>query len=364
MCVILYIVYIFRQTYFAREYEIGIVFSLITIAISIALLNMQKLWQCILIEKEEFILILVSLVIAATLFSGIEHLIVTILKFALIFAFIVILVVKNNKILIIMADAGILCLISLGILNSLELIASKNFDNQIWIKNNLAFNNPNIGPFFAFSSLFVYFTKRENCKFWLLSALVISSWLILNFYSRTLLLGVSLLIAYKLIELFCLDVNKFTKFFIWALLLSTIASFTLGVALIAGWVTSTNVIYQKINTYSSARLFLMSKNPFVVSSSGQIVTIDAFDSIYYELIFILGPYFIYRIITFWRRVVVNANLITPHCNKIYAVAVFFYLGLFEGLIFKFSPLIIFVGGIIFCNTKDQESIKISNEIQS
>jgi hypothetical protein len=349
LCVSFYAIYIFRQTTLVDSFARIVEQTLIALAVSIVSLNLGQLKCAIIKSREKCIRLSLSMVIAGILFSEYGAMAISAGKVALILLFLVVVSHGNGKnILLKMADVGVLSLLILGAATCWD--GGGVFSNGVWTKNSLSFLNPNIGPYFAFASLYVYFVMRAEARFWFLFFLIILSSTMFNIYSRTFLMGSVLLMVYQLFNRSGVDLKKFIRISTWVVLFTTVASIAVSVFLIVGE-GAVDGEFGLINTLSSARLFFMAKNPFVVSSSGPVIMIRAFDSIYYELIFILGPYVLLRLFIWWRSVA-KKDKVDLYPMEIYSILVFSFIGLFDGMIFKFSPMIIIVCSIVFTEIKD------------
>jgi hypothetical protein len=337
LSLVFYGVYILKQTVLLDGHAKSVMLLLTVIIFSIIFLNLNQLRTALFDFKEGCIRLFLSIAIAGVLFASLIETQITIAKVALLLLFFVL--IKINKHLIIrMADVGLLLLMILSILIFFNLLESTSFTNNVWQKNNLGFINPNIGPYFAFSSLYVYFVMKEDKKFWLSILIIFTFWIILGVFSRTFIIGSVILILYKLVEKSSISLFNFTRIFYLFVVFVTIASIAVSVYLISGE-GSVNVVFKNIDNFSSSRLFFMSKNPFVISSSGPIILVNAFDSIYYELFFKIGPYAFSTLIMFYANIMIIKKIANSYPLEIYAITLLLFLGLFEGLIFKFSPMI-------------------------
>lgn len=324
--------------------------SLIAIFASIILLNLDQLMSVISRSKEVCVCLLLSMAISGILFAGYAATFVSIAKVALILLFMVVHYEKNNHFLLKLADVGVLTLVALGVATGAGVEEASMISNGVWEKYSLGFMNPNIGPYFAFASLYVYFVMKAETRFWLLFLLIITSSIMFSIYSRTFLMGSVLLAVYQLVKRSHVDLVKVVRLFAWIVFFASVASVAVAVFLVLGE-GAVNGVFGSIDAVSSARLFFMAKNPFVVSSSGPIIWMKAFDSIYYELVFILGPYVVFWLLVWWRLVAEIDRIIRLYPAEIYSILVFSLLGLFEGMIFKFSPMIVVVCSIVFVKIK-------------
>jgi hypothetical protein len=345
LIIFFYCLYIFRQTKLTNGYERSVELIIAIALISIIFLYFYHLKRSVFGFIKTNFQWFISIIIAGILFWDFKETSIVLVKILLIMIFIDVLQKKDN-IKIKLADAGILCIVIFGMANILTGIDNNIFINENWKKNSYGFFNPNIGPYFAFASLYVYFILKSEIRFWLLSMLIIIAWAVLDFFSRAFLIGSALLILYKVISLFSVDLKKLIFINFGIVILSLIISIVVACLLFLELI-QINGIFQKIDHLSSARLYFFSKNPFVATSSGPIFKIDTFDSIYYEIIFVLGPYAVYSLCLWLKIALTNDKIIDLYGPEIIAISIFLFIGLFEGMIFKFSPMIILVWEALF-----------------
>lgn len=241
-------------------------------------------------------------------------------------------------------------------------------------KSLSVFLNANIPSLFLFYTLNIYFILRLKKLFYFCALLMMFAYF-LGYYSRTALLGSTLLIVYELLSFDNVYTQNlimlFKKIFI-VTFFACVFCFIL-IKFNMSWLYSTegNQIFYKIDLLLSNRLLIVIF-AFNAAHNHGLLHISPFDSIIYEM-FIFGPLFIYYTIKnlmFNKRVSNETVCFMDRCT--FAFIVLLIIGFFEGLIMKFSPSSLFFVLYIFspslfienCFLKDMNSnlIKQSTNI--
>jgi hypothetical protein len=356
---IFYSAYIFKQSLLTDTAEVT-TFVAILAAFALIAINYEYLFAA----AYEFKRILLQLVLSIILVGILFHQPIMIMAVILKVVFIIILTAldsRNNKrIMLVMADFGVLCLIIIGVGVALSFIPSQYITSTQWSKNNFGFVNPNVVSYFFFASLFVYFIQGKSTRFWLLLIVIFVLWQWFDVYSRTFIIGSILLSIYALVahhEIISTALVKWVTKFVLLLSLIYLSICALMIFNVKDmWMEWTLAL----DGILSARLLFISFNDFYVSNSGPLLYIKPFDSIYYELLFVLGPYALYKWIQLFRTNFFNSQSDRDMRMHAYALSVFALAGLFEGIFIKMSPILLIVVMIMSSGFEGKLNRKISN----
>jgi len=354
LCGLAYVLYIYRQTIQASSHDLTIIFiaaMFLTIAIAI---NLNYVYIEIVKNWRNIFLCTLSILMSCILFHDLSASLVIISK-CLLLLFVGLIAIKSNgQTLIVMADFGALFLIAMGVFILSGSIEASLINNEVWVKNNFGFKNPNIGPYFALSSLFIYFITGKRGRFASLVVLICLAYIFFSVYSRTYYIGILLLAIYMLIDFNKINLRKF----IWTIILcifSIVSMYLLlyllivtELILIQGWISYLDHIL-------SARLTKIYEIKFFISEVGSIVKINPVDNIFYELIFIFGPYITYIWFKNFRNILPFNNLSNKDIVFYYGFLVFLLIGMFEGLFVKFSPMIVALVVLIFIKNNQNKT---------
>ncbi len=313
---------------------------LIVITILIIVLNLKRLLFFVRQNLGVIFYIIWSVLLAWVFFSQLETGLVSIIKLLLFTIFF--LIDKDNNFLATKYMAiGFSIAISLIILlNLVKLIDGVVFDNGVWIKNSLGFNNPNIGPFFLASIAYgVIFINKKLSLFIFFVAIILL--IFLSFYSRAEILTISTIVMVYVLNFFrfntrILAITIFSLFSIFSILFY-VSYF--------GFLNYDDFYLKSLNTLLSNRLHLIFSLPFLVASNGPIFLAEFNDGVLYEFLFVFGlPIFILFLYIAKGIAFESSN---PH--EITALIACITLGIFEGIINKVTPLGIGIFYFIFIN---------------
>lgn len=351
-----YMLYMCKQTFVATDYNLTII---ILMGISIGLvivMNYNSLYSKIVDIKYDILLFIISMLLCSILFKDVIDAIIVISKCAVIFIIGVLTIKSGRHILIMMADLSSLFLVTMGLLVFSGVLETNLISNEVWVKNDLGFINPNIGPYFAASSLFIYFITGKKIRFNCFLILVFFAYAFFSIYSRTYNIGILLLFIYMVLSLnqgkYRFIINWFSSFILFFIMmyLILVSLIVVGLVNINGWIGFIDYII-------SARLTKIYDINFYISEEGSIFKLNPIDSIIYELIFIFGPYTTYIFFSKLIRLVKIFYFRSGDTINSYALLVFILMGVFEGLFAKFSPMTVAVAILIFIN-KDQIKSRI------
>ncbi len=346
LCGLAYVLYICRQTIWAESYDFTIIFIAITLLSLAIALNLNFIYIEIIKIIRQFLLCALSILMSCVLFHDLSSSLGIISKCFLLFFTALIAIKSNGRALIIMADFGALFLFAIGLFVLGGLIEFDLITNEVWVKNNLGFKNPNIGPYFALSSLFIYFISGKKVRFICFTILVCLAYIYFSAFSRTYYVGILLLAFYMLVHynkiwlhyfILVMTLFIFSVIIIYLTLILLIATKLIA---IQGWIGF-------IDHMLSARLTKVYEINFFISEVGGIFKIDPLDNIFYELIFIFGPYIIYVFLQNFKNILLFYNLDKRQIVFSYSILVFIFLGMFDGIFVKFSPMVVAVLVLIF-----------------
>lgn len=310
--------------------------------LALIVINYKYIASAVYALQRELFLVSLSIAIAGILFLQPIETIVTLTKVMIVILLAALNYRSDSRIILFMSDAVVLCLIIIGVASNLEWIPNKIGNNGIWIKNYFGFVNPNLAPFFAFSSLFVYFVLDKKMRFWALLIAILIGWLWLDVYSRTYLAGTIMLLIYMFFSYHKSISKALMNYVIGLTLFGTLFYVLISLLLVFGVLVIDGGGLGYFNAMLSGRLFALSLNDLYVGDSGPLLHVIPFDSIYYELFFLLGPYALYK----WVKLCHNSITVgmTAHNGQMlaYALSVFALCGLVEGSFMKVSPMILLV----------------------
>jgi len=280
------------------------------------------------------------------------------------------------------ADGILLASLFVVLGSILHFIDSNYVINPNWIKFDGGFLNPNIGPFFFFSALIIYYLIYSEIMFYLTFFLILILAYYFNFYSRTFIIGTVLLFFFRMYEnFFFLYFQKINK----ALFISLISYFSLFSLSVIVFSLSSSFDHFRLNEFLSDSIHPTSPfhtynyetifstflykfnqfkeyvrysliNNFLSNRLGQIFDgllslnpniFRPFDSIFYE--FLTLWLFCFAIIYSQIKNIFFVKLNDRKLIRIrLACILFFFLGVFEGFITKLGfPLLFFLMLFLF-----------------
>ncbi len=354
LCGIVYVLYIYRQTIEASSHNSTIIFItaiFLTIAI---IINIKYIYIEIIKNWRDIFLCALSVLICCLLFHDLSTGLLIISKCLLILFVGLIAIKSNGQTLIIMADFGALFLFAMGVFILSGLIEANLISNDVWVKNNFGFKNPNIGPYFALSSLFIYFITGERLRFACFALLICFAYIFFSVHSRTYYIGALLLVIYMLIDFNQIKLRNFICAIILCIFLIVLIYLLLALLIFAelifidGWISSFDLII-------SARLTKIYEMKFFISEVGSIVKVNPLDNIFYELIINFGPYITYIFLKNFIKILSFYKLTNKDVVFYYGFSVFLLTGMFEGLFVKFSPMVVALVLFIFIKNNQNKT---------
>lgn len=353
LCGLVYVLYIYRQTIEASTHDLTIIFIaaiFFTIAI---IINLKYIYIEIIKNWCNIFLCTLSVLMSCFLFHDLSTSLLIISKCLLILFVGLIAIKSNGQTLILMADFGALFLFAMGVFILSGLIEANLISNHVWVKNNLGFKNPNIGPYFALSSLFIYFITGKRIRFACFAVLICFAY-IFSVYSRTYYIGALLLVIYMLIDYKQIKLRNFIRAIILCIFLILLIYLLLYLLIVTelisieGWISSFDQIL-------SGRLIKIYEMKFFISEVGSIVKINPIDNIFYELIIIFGPYITYIFFKNFISILSIYKVINKDVVFYYGFLVFVLIGMFEGLLVKFSPMVVALALFIFIKNNQNKT---------
>jgi hypothetical protein len=315
--------------------------------------------------KKYTLLIYISILIMLLLFENIIKATEFLFKFVYIMHLIYIFIkYKNSKMFIFMADVILILVLFVITLAQLGIMESSEASYNLWEKDFGGFNNPNTVPYFLFSILATYFIFGSLKRYHLALAITLILFLFFNIYSRTFFYGSVLLTILQLLFLNRYFLTLFSKYSrnIYLFISISVVSFLILVLFIPQYLEF--LMNSSINNLLSNRLDLILSGLYVVDSNTMSnINFIAFDNIYYELLFIFGPYLFWHycvnFLKIWEYVAHNRNT-NSFLFRLCAVAILMsFLGLFEGGLTKVSPLTMLLFIFIFIDHNNFKDLDFS-----
>jgi len=263
-----------------------------------------------------------------------------------------------------MADVILILVLFVITLAQLGIMESLDTSNNLWTKNFGGFNNPNTAPYFLFSILATYFIFGSLKRYYLALAITLILFLFFNIYSRTFFYGSVLLTILQLLFLNRYFLTLFSKYSrnIYLFISISAVSFLILVLFIPQYLEF--LMNSSINNLLSNRLDQILSGLYIADSNTMSnINFIAFDNIYYELLFIFGPfvfwYYCVNFLKIWEYVAHNRNT-NSFLFRLCAVAILMsVLGLFEGGFTKVSPLTMLLFIFIFIDHNNFKDLDFS-----
>lgn len=354
VCSAFYAVYIVKQTILAVAFGLAIELSLAFLFALILAANSKDFLIYVCKWWRYLIPFFLSTLLVAILFNELSSTAYMVCKLVLVLCLAIITKRIGGYLLLSLADIGVATVVMFAVLANIGWVPNNpSVFNGNWVKNYIGFINPNIGPFFIFSSLFVYFLMEDKKRFWSCALLIFFSWKYLNVFSRTFIVGTMLLLIYNFLQFFPKKCHLWFRPINYLTLGSTICYLLISLLVILGFINIYDNFLAYLDKLLSARLTKMAEIPFLVSESGPIMKIYPIDSIYYELLFLLGPFAFFMWLKYYYDLVYDRNQKKISQIEIYALNIFLLIGLVEGLFAKFSSMLVTVIMIMFIGSKDQ-----------
>ena len=236
----------------------------------------------------------------------------------------------------------LLCIFLSNFLYPSDLIYHPN-----WIKSSAGFINSNIPSLFLFSSIFGYFLINKRSKFLLISLINFLFYFFLKIHSRTATFSIGLLILGMFIK---------NKIFHKAIRYISLIISTLYLILFFSFknfndLIGKNFFYNILDNFLSKRVSSLLSQDWQINTFDRIINLKndftpVIDSLYFELIRYLGLISIFLLALFFlNRYQFKSNIYMPQ----FAVNILLISGLFEGLFYKITPMILFLTNIFLEN---------------
>jgi len=218
--------------------------------------------------------------------------------------------------------------------------------NYYWTKDSAGFINSNIPSLFLFSSIFGYFLINKKSKFLLVSIINFLLYFFLRIHSRTATFSIVLLILGMFIK------NKiFHKAFRYISLIISTLYLILFFSFKSFYDLIGLKIFDFINKILSFRLYSLLSLDWQINDINNIISLrndytPVIDSLYFEFIRYLGLISIFFLVLFFlNRYYFKSYFFRP----IFAVNILLISGIFEGLFYKITPMVLFLTHIILEN---------------
>ena len=248
---------------------------------------------------------------------------------------------EGQRSLVAAGDAVLLAVILAGALALAGAIATVVGFSSAGVKNSLGLANPNTPMYFAFSSTMLFFVLGRMRRFY--ASLALLAVLVgLGAYSRTYLVAAALLLLADLARRSHLLRTVARPLLLLAALLVYLLG--IGVALVAALAPEMlrDQLEGPLDVFLSYRLSVMVDAPPFEADSLTGISFAPLDSMYYELVFVLGPILMAlipgAIVRAWLR-----SLAEPaRFRELAAMLALVSVGLVEGVFFKLTVM-----GVLF-----------------
>jgi hypothetical protein len=341
-----FILYIFKQTltFGMMHTELNVALFLVGVLSIVVNFFMHDFIGSFTRIKKHTLLIYISILIMLLLFENIIRASEFLFKFVYIMHLVFIFIkYKNSKMLIFMADVILILVLFVITLAQLGIMESSQASYDLWEKDFGGFNNANTAPYFLFSVLATYFIFGRLNRYYSVLAITLILFLFFNIYSRTFFYGSVLLVILQLLFLNRYFLKLFSKYSRNIYLFISISAVSFLILALFTPQYLEFLMNSSLNHLLSNRIDLILSGTHVIDSNTMSnINFIAFDNIYYELLFIFGPYvFWYYCATFlkiWEYAAHNRN-INSFLFRLCSIAILMsFLGLFEGTFTKISPL--------------------------
>ena len=169
LCV-LYVLYIYRQTFHAEPIVNKVNYGIISAFIIFILINRDKIFKDLKASINLAMFIGCSVIISGVLYHEINYVRNEGVKLLIIASIVKYVISTNTRVLRDMADVGVIFIIAIIAMSQIELIPSAYSANGVWVKNYGGFVNPNIAAYFLFSSLVVHLATNSTTRLYVLGA--------------------------------------------------------------------------------------------------------------------------------------------------------------------------------------------------
>ena len=298
------------------------------------------------INISNFLLTFSSILVSLLIFAPLNIFLIDLIKVFIIFSITLSISKDFPRCIEIISDSitstTILCIFLSNFLSPYEL-----YQNENWIKDSAGFINANIPSLFLFTSVFGYFLINKKNKFLIASIITFLFYFYFKIHSRTATFSIILLILGMFIK------NKnFYKFIrLISLVVSSLYLFLFFSFKNFNYLIGNKIFINYVDNILTKRLSALLSQDWQFNAFDKIITLknDYFpgiDSLYFELIRYLGLISIlFLFLFFLNRYYFKSYFYRPQ----FAVNIILISGVFEGLFYKITPIILFLTHIILEN---------------
>ena len=298
------------------------------------------------INLRNFFLTISSILFSLLIFAPPNLILIDLIKVFIIFSISLIISKDFPKCVETISDSISLTVLSCILLSNF-LSPDQFINNHNWIKNNAGFINSNIPSIFLFSSIFGYFIINKRNKFLLVSIINFLLYFFLRIHSRTATFSIILLILGMFIKNKIFHkASRYISLIISTLYLILFFSFKSFYDLIG-----LNKFFDFVDKILSFRFYSLLSQDWQINHVDRIINLrndytPVIDSLYFELIRYLGLISIFFLVLFFlNRYYFKSYFYRP----LFAVNILLISGVFEGLFYKITPMILFLTHIILEN---------------
>jgi hypothetical protein len=336
--------YLLKQTLLGLQHKEAVLFTLAGASLMIVGMSWRQVFEELRKSNILFMLPLlaISMLFSMALFQSQVLIQQVSVKIALLFWFTMLALVYGRSLFIVLADTVLISLTLIVCIAEIGLIPTQYSGTEWWTKNFGGFSNPNLPPIFAFTALITYFAFRAYTKFWFCLIVILLAWLWIDIHSRAVLLGVLMLLLYAFVSSSTWLSRKLMDCMHLAAVITITLYLVVMLVLFFGHLDLREPWLASLNNMLSNRLEKMTRGDLALLDEGPIFFIEPHDSIYYELIFLFGP-IAFGLYSYTVSIISKRWMSAPGGDVVaYTLYVFSIVGLFEGLLMKFSPIVIFV----------------------
>ena len=298
------------------------------------------------INFRNFLLTISSILFSLLIFATPNLFLVDFIKVSIIFSITLSISKDFPRCIEIISDSisstVILCIFLSYFLSPYDLAEQAN-----WIKYSAGFINSNIPSLFLFSSIFGYFLINKRSKFLLVSIINFLFYFFLHIHSRTATFSIIFLILGMFIK---------NKTFHKAIRFMSLAISSLYLILFFSFksfndLIGKNIFINTLDNFLSKRVSALLSQDWQINTSDRIINLTneftpLIDSLYFELIRYLGLISIFFLVLFFlNRYYFKSYIYRPK----FAISILLISGVFEGLFYKITPMILFLTHIILEN---------------
>ena len=348
---IFFSVYIFKQTNFFYNQTF---FNIKNLNNFLFLLNISFIffrWNYFLdvfkrINIRHFLLTISSILFSLLIFAPPDLILIDLIKVFIIFSISLSISKDFPRCIEIISDSisltVLLCVFLSNFIYPDDLIQHEN-----WIKNSAGFINSNIPSLFLFSSIFGYFLINKRGKFLLVTIINFLFYFYLKIHSRTATFSIILLTF----GLFIKNKSFYKAIRYISLIISTLYLILFFSFKSFNDIIGKNIFYNTLDNLLSKRVSSLLSQDWQINTFERIISLKndftpVIDSLYFELIRYLGLISLFFLVLFFlNRYYFKSYIYKPQ----FAVNILLISGIFEGLFYKITPMILFLTHIILEN---------------